>query len=249
VHTSAGKSLAQLKDGIRAFHAIYNSAIPGMRALVSESTRCLKSKDLTKVRLHYDRLESLVSAFLQPHGVGGGAGGAGGTQLGIIVSAEDFMRHYTATNLGGSQQQGVHDGMGDNDADGLDLGEDDNDGHEAGGTTPADPSDPRHDSDPTVMFNVLANEGGRDFRNKAGIPQLLLKGSLPAAAPPVDTSREHEYTVQFKGPVLPSDSFGNKRVGRLPGKPAMRQDNRVGYRIGGLAGQVVKRYQPSLSLR
>jgi hypothetical protein len=48
------------------------------------------------VRLHYGRLEGLVSAFLQPHGVDSGAGGASGTQLGIAVSAEDFMRHYTS---------------------------------------------------------------------------------------------------------------------------------------------------------
>ena len=29
---------------------------------------------------------------------------------------------------------------------------------------------------PSVLYNVLAESGGRDFRNKAGIPQLLLKG-------------------------------------------------------------------------
>jgi hypothetical protein len=73
--TSAGKSLAQLKEGIRAFHANYNSAIPGMRTLVGESVKCLKPKDLTKVWLTLRsprELESLVSAFLQPHGMGGG---------------------------------------------------------------------------------------------------------------------------------------------------------------------------------
>jgi hypothetical protein len=38
-HTSADKSLAQLNEGIRALHAIYNLAIPRMCALVSESTK------------------------------------------------------------------------------------------------------------------------------------------------------------------------------------------------------------------
>jgi hypothetical protein len=61
--------------------------------------------------------------------------------------------------------------MGDNDAEGLDLGEGDNDGHEAGGATPADPPDTRYDSDPTAMSmsNVLANEGRG--RGRARLPQ------------------------------------------------------------------------------
>jgi hypothetical protein len=55
------------------------------------------------------------------------------------------------------------DGMGDNDAEGLDLGEGDNDGHEAGGATPADPPDStRYDSDPTAMSMSNVTHSGSE---------------------------------------------------------------------------------------
>ena len=38
------------------------------------------------------------------------------------------------------------------------------------------------------------------------------------------------------------DTYGQRQsIGRLR-RPALRQDNRVGFNIGGLAGKVIKRY-------
>ena len=62
---AAGKSLAQLKAGITGFHAIYDTVIPGIRALHKTSAQMQKSKDNMKVSEHYDRLESMVIAYNQ----------------------------------------------------------------------------------------------------------------------------------------------------------------------------------------
>jgi hypothetical protein len=95
---------------------------------------------------------------------------------------------------------------------------------------------------PSVLYNVLAESGGRDFRNKAGIPQLLLKGDVPRPPRRTPMTAEHEYKEHFAAPTLPMDTYGQRQsIGRLR-RPALRQDYRVGFNIGGLAGKVIKRY-------